>query len=59
MRRFERRLDRERRAEASLFSAEQQFRDHHRVGVRQRTTLYGGTSEDDLPPRPLRPLYPC
>jgi hypothetical protein len=31
----------------------------HRVGTRQRTTLYGGTVEDDLPPRPLPPLYPC
>jgi hypothetical protein len=33
MQRFERRIDRERRAEASLFSAEQQFRGPRRVGA--------------------------
>jgi len=56
--RFERRLDRERRAEASLFSTERQFREH-RGAMRHRTTLYRWVEDETEPPRKLPPLYPA
>jgi hypothetical protein len=59
--RFERRLDREQYADSRRHmewrgGATNQSRPTVRVS---RSTLCGGTVEDEVPRRPLRPLYPC
>jgi hypothetical protein len=64
--RFEERIIREQRAERRLIERrgigisdqERIFREGRAPTVR-RSTLFGGTIEEDPPPRPLRPLYPC
>jgi hypothetical protein len=66
MQRFEKRLDREHRAERrhmeqrGLVMADQEwmFRGG-RVPTVRRSTLFGGTIEEESPRKPLRPLYPC
>jgi hypothetical protein len=62
MRLFQQRIEREQRAlrQRMETNVERMFRERTlgRPAV-QRSTLYGGTVEDDQPPRPLPPLYPC
>jgi hypothetical protein len=63
---FEQRAAREQRAErrlavwqgSAMTDGERIFREG-RLPVARRSTLYGGTVDNDQPPRPLRPLYPC
>jgi hypothetical protein len=58
--RFDKRLDREQYAERRHMEWRGGMPDQKRPTVCvRRSTLFGGTVEEEHPLRPLRPLYPC
>ena len=58
--RFERRLDREQYAERRHMEWRGGVTNQPRPTVRvSRSTLFGGTVEEEVPRRPMPPLYPC
>jgi hypothetical protein len=58
--RFERRIDREQYAARRHMEWRGGVIDQPRATVRvSRSTLFGGTIEEEVPRRPLRPLYPA
>jgi hypothetical protein len=58
--RFERRIDREQCAARRHMERRGGVTDPRRATVRvSRSTLFGGTVEEEVPRRPLAPLYPC
>jgi hypothetical protein len=58
--RFERRIDREQYASRRHMEWRGGVIDQPRATVRvSRSTLFGGTIEEEVPRRPMRPLYPC
>jgi hypothetical protein len=58
--RFERRVNREQYAEQRHMEWHRGVSDQRRPTVRvSRSTLFGGTVEEEAPRRPLPPLYPC
>ena len=58
--RFERRIDREQYAARRHMERRGGVTDQPRPTVRvSRSTLCGGTVEEEVPRRPLRPLYPA
>ena len=61
MRLFEQRIEREQRAERHLMETDigQMFRERAGRTTVRRSTLFGGTIEEERPQRPMRPLYPC
>jgi hypothetical protein len=66
LRLFEQRIAREQRAERRVMEwrggvtdQERMFRERAGRTTVRRSTLFGGTTEEDQPRRPLRPLYPA
>jgi hypothetical protein len=58
---FDQRIEREERAVRQRMetNVERMFRERAGRATVRRSTLFGGTIEEEQPLRPLRPLYPC